>query len=695
MSLDRQGQAISNEPSSTTVIHQKLSEVEASKLVSSFINSLPVMLPEARPLSDLIFLNKAKEDAQERTSAHQMNEVKLKNSTDPDAIHMYKNVIADHELDNPIVELEDLNEAIGQYLCPYVPDTCAYYDTTNYKYVGITSKKIFNFKSNKEDPLTEKDFIIEVNDLIIDNDKIQKNQKELTESLQTLSEALDRNNDKGIVEKCWTIAANLYNYYVSQSPTAIKHKSEVDQYLAATQNLESSKKLLTSLVVRLKYVEYRSVTLDPEKTLDAELITQYSNEQSALKKVINCLNLLISNPPKTIINNAVLDIFDELDKIMCAKGVVDITEADEHLTMTEKVFGNDYEFSLRALKNYRIIKAMAYIRMLKKEEHEGDDHNRNFGKKGTFDGDHQQEDVTYNFTKHSQFERLWQIRKPNDKTFQFTARDYLILPDSIDSTEFYNPAKQVNIAPSIVTLVSRLYDITKNFFTPEDNVVFKKLAFSPLFIYFKNQNALKFILTDIGIYENIHELHLRKEWKYVEENGEIRAFLNHTNCKEHKSLLSKMNEKKAAKIKEMTDVLITIQQFRDFLSYHGERALKKIIEEVQSYKDKLIKQLPSKPHYQKLIDAIDIEKFKIKYQEICDKALTAAENQKLSTSQQMSNSQKMSTSQMTNSQKLSTSQKMNNSQKMSTSQQMTDSQKINNSKVENEQVENRVILGMG
>ena len=310
--------------------------------------------------------------------------------------------------------------------------------------------------------------------------------KELTESLQTLSQILDRNTDenKSIVEKCRTIVTNLYNYYVSQSPCAIKYKYEVDQYLAA-QNLESSKKLLTSLIVRLKYVEYRRVTLDPDKPLDAELITQYNNELIALKKVINCLSLLISNPPKTIINNTVLDILDELDKIMCKKGIIDITEENENLTMMENVFGSEYEFSLRALKNYRIIKAMGYIRMLKKEENEGDDHNRNFGKKGTFDGDHQQEDVTYNFTKHSQFERLWQIRKPNDKTFQFTAKDYLILPDSIDSAEFYNPAKQVNISDSIVTVVSLVYyDITKNFFTPADNDVFKKISIQPTFYIF-------------------------------------------------------------------------------------------------------------------------------------------------------------------------------------------------------------------
>ena len=135
------------------------------------------MPPEARPISDLIFLNRDKEDGQEKPSAHKMNEVKIKNSDDPDAIHMCKNVIDDLEPDNPIVEgLKNLNESIGQYLCEFVPDTCAYYDT-NYKFVGITSKKIINFKSNKEDPLTEKDFIIEVNDLIIDNDKIQNNQK--------------------------------------------------------------------------------------------------------------------------------------------------------------------------------------------------------------------------------------------------------------------------------------------------------------------------------------------------------------------------------------------------------------------------------------------------------------------------------------------------------------------------------------
>ena len=41
-------------------------------------------------------------------------------------------------------------------------------------------------------------------------------------------------------------------------------------------------------------------------------------------------------------------------------------------------------------------------------------------------------------------------------------------------------------------------------------------------------------------------LHLRKEWKYVEENGGIKAFLDYGHCNESKTLLSKMNEKKAA-----------------------------------------------------------------------------------------------------------------------------------------------------
>ncbi len=67
-----------------------------------------------------------------------------------------KSVIADNEIDNPIVELEALNAAVAKYLCfDYTPgETYAYYK--NYKFVKITSKDIFNFKSNQEDPLTEK-----------------------------------------------------------------------------------------------------------------------------------------------------------------------------------------------------------------------------------------------------------------------------------------------------------------------------------------------------------------------------------------------------------------------------------------------------------------------------------------------------------------------------------------------------------
>ncbi len=295
---------------------------------------------------------------------------------------------------------------------------------------------------------------------------------------------------------------------------------------------------------------------------------------------------------------------------------------------------------------------MGYIRVLKKLENEGDDHNRNFGKKGAFDNDRTQEDVTYFFTKHSPVETWLDKRRPKESTFKFTARDFVILPHAKDAKPFYMPTEQIDVNESIVTTVALFYrDLRKNFFTTKDNEVFKKLATIPLFEYFKHQNTLKFILTDISIYDNIHDLHLRKAWKYIQLGGEIKAFLDYNNYSNANTLLSKMNKKKSLKIKEVTDVLITVPHFRYFLIYNGERALKKIKQEVQAYKEYFIKKLPNKPYFQKLIDALDIDKFESAYQKIYAKVLesTPQENyvdlHKLNATLQMIDSQKMNMSQ--------------------------------------------------
>ncbi len=72
--------------------------------------------------------------------------------------------------------------------------------------------------------------------------------KEVIESLQTLSQLLERNitdEHTSYLERCKNGAVTLYNYYWNRAPTAVKCKPIVDQFLISKNTeIESLESLL-------------------------------------------------------------------------------------------------------------------------------------------------------------------------------------------------------------------------------------------------------------------------------------------------------------------------------------------------------------------------------------------------------------------------------------------------------------------
>lgn len=147
----------------------------------------------------------------------------------------------------------------------------------------------------------------------------------------------------------------------------------------------------------------------------------------------------------------------------------------------------------------------------------------------------------------------------------------------------------------------------KNTFTHEDNKVFKSLATHPVVVFHKYKTLLKYILVDEYLYKALAKLH-------VEENIRVTS-PKRTNDFMHKLL----PQDESVRIKEITEKLLSMEDFKDFMTKHGEFAYQLIKDEVASYREKYVKKLTKKPHYKPLVQALDEETLEMNFQLLCNR----------------------------------------------------------------------------
>ncbi|OGT35736.1 MAG: hypothetical protein A3F11_05150 [Gammaproteobacteria bacterium RIFCSPHIGHO2_12_FULL_37_14] len=566
---------------------------------------LPSYLPpKAKPLSELNFFNKANEDPKKRKSFHAINKTIKKKIYEIQKAHLYyfKNNIPN----SPVSELEAFCCDCYRLLVPdKIPSAHAYYDDKeDYSFVGLNSKGK-PFKSNRSDPLLEKDTHIE----FIENNSHYQHHL-LIENIKLLTKCLDRTatDPQGSYLNSWTqFAKNQINFYKNQlnfysdiTPTAVWLASYLETFLKL--DIDSS----STLTPLIKLLEDRKKFL-PEKNHDeAHLLDMTLKSAQTLSTLIQQGN--IQEFPIEQIKQ-----LEEMDKIAKQKNL-GLDNMDRNDVLQEKIFGKDFKISVTDLINYRIVKGLGMGLSARYVFEEGDNHNRNMAKDGTMiDFDMSLWPILSKFKDIYFIDRWLRGRLPNETSFIVTANDIRNFPNIQDALNgfYYWPTKITYLTKSMVDTMSAIYDAAENLFTRHDNEIFIKLAVHPVFIFHKFKTFLKFVLTTDQMYRSLAELNIRKNLAVKDEKtGNM------------KNLIDDIANHEASRIQQIRKVLISMPEFQDFIIQNGDYVFQAIQDEFIEYQEKYAEKSTRRPFYRDFVDAININEIKNEYEQIYKDVLT-------------------------------------------------------------------------
>lgn len=219
----------------------------------------------------------------------------------------------------------------------------------------------------------------------------------------------------------------------------------------------------------------------------------------------------------------------------------------------------EIKLSVKDLINYRIVKGLGIGLTASRANNEDDCHTGNISKFGVrIDFDMSWWNIVYRFKPSGIGD--WIFRYPNDNNFIVTEYDIRHFPNLRDARPFYWPTNPAPYIPeAVLNTFVRIFPISQNAFTAQENLLYQKLETHPVFVYHKFKTLLKYILTDAEMYRNIFKLHAPEDARF-----------------EGKYIIDMLSEAQAKQIKAFRDILTNMPEFHEFLEKHGETALKSI-----------------------------------------------------------------------------------------------------------------------
>lgn len=625
-------------------------EPTSSELLSSQLNDFhlidpacPTFLPpKSRPLSELNFFNKAQEDQKRRKSFHVINEVvKQKFFYQPQnaILYYFKNNIRN----SPLSELEAFCCDCYRLLIPEkVPSAHAYFDDTrDYKFVGLTSKNILDFESNRSDPLLEKDTIIE---FIENNGSYQRHL--LIENIKLLVKCLNRNTvdpQSGYLSRLAQYTKNQVNFYKNRfdfyfdiSPTAIWLGSLLENFLKPNADYSASalENLVKFLEDRKKFLDKQTASLvsnkkenpiaHPEQKDASSKIEKiqpsiaeqkddarkYEYELHLVNSIIHSARTLLTLTQQGDIQELPIEAIKQLEEVdkLAKKNGYDLDKMDRCHILNERMANKNFQISVADLINYRIVKGLAMGLPARYVFEEGDNHNRNIAKDGTLiDFDMSLWPILSKFKDIYFIDRWLRGRLPDENSFVITANDIRRFPDIQDSLRgfYYWPTKITYLTKSMIDTMSAIYDAAENLFTRHDNEIFQKLAIHPVFIFHKFKTLLKYLLTTDQMYRALAELNIRKDLAVKDEK-----------TGSTKNLIDEVANHEASRVQQLRKILITMPEFQEFLFQNGEYVFASIQEEFIEYKTLYSEKSIKRSYYRDLVNSINISAIKKEYEQI-------------------------------------------------------------------------------
>lgn len=237
-----------------------------------------------------------------------------------------------------------------------------------------------------------------------------------------------------------------------------------------------------------------------------------------------------------------------------------IKKNEQALQNYYKEIEEKYKITNKEIQNFRIIRGLAttltasYIMM------EDDLHQNNISKDGRrIDFDMALWPLLYTFSEKGLIDSA--LRRPWDKRFIITANDITHFPNLTDAKPFYWPTHSATaFSETTVNLLKKVIPLSANAYPQKANLTFQKLEKNPVFIHYKYETLLKYLLTNEDIYKKIAALHLRREATH-----------------ESTLIIDKIASLQEERIKELEKALVTLPEFHAFFYQHGKKTLEDTI----------------------------------------------------------------------------------------------------------------------
>lgn len=558
----------------TNSLVQKKLRDETSDTFQGFVK-IPVdeLPPLAKLFNQLSFPFKKEEDEKEPSSTHKINKTLIGPLEGNKWTHFFKNY-AHSPLSDTSATIAEAEAAIGalyKFLAPgNVPTTRLYYDLDpqgKYKFVGITSKAIPNFKSNLEDPLQEQDTVVE---FLLDENKekeIINKKRILIQSLLNIIEEIDHKARIGFpmvstVKKLCNAWLNSANVSVNFRQTLVDFIFKKNEEIQFTNN--SLAQLINDLEGRRNHI------------IERKHHTEYKRELDLLKRAIDTANLLhnlIDRKKVTLQKVRYLELLDQ----KATEKKINLDAQPFQIIFIDTEDNKKISIFAKHLRNYRRIRRLTESLVARYLMQDTDGHINNMNKEGDiYDFDMAKLRFLFNIRENRLFDA--QLRQPDDLTFVITERDIANFFDIVDANYYYWVTKPTSrMGSTFKEGFSKLIcNIAANYFLPEHTEVFINLAKTDIVRYHSLKCFLKYALMDGSICKNYLKLHLRPHATFLDKKD------NQTKC-----LLDEMIKDEEERISEVRRILINLPQFKSLMDLDKEFIINSLKKEFLERKTKV------------------------------------------------------------------------------------------------------------
>lgn len=568
----------------------------------------PELPPLAKPFGQLSFPFKDEEDKKDPTSAHRTNRALIGPPNGKNWTHFFKHYDRSYFYE-PAATIAEAEAAIGalyKFLAPdNVPTTRLYFDENTLEFVGVTSKAIPNFKSNFEDPLQEKDTIVQFNADNIIETEIAKKSDYLSQAIQSLITVIgDRNKGQASYIPGLSYIKGVCNYRLNTGKTSIKFKEILVNFQKTNHDVQFTEEKLKTLI---KDFEERKAYVS--EYLNDEV---HKFELDLIKISIDVAKLLYTLISRKTVPLSAIPYLEMLDK----KAITEKINLDQNPNRIISLIykGKPISIIAKYLKNYRRVKRLTQSLVARYLMQDTDGHINNMDKEGNiYDFDMAKLRFLFNFRKNKPLDN-W-LRQPDDLMFVITSRDIANFFDITDANYYYWVTKPTTNMESYVKKgVSYVYTIAANYFMPEHTEVFLNLSKTPIVSYHSLKGFLKYALWNGEICRNYLKLHMRPYATFIDKKDGL-----------EKSLMEEMVKDEEERISQVRDILINLPQFQDLMEEHDEFIFASIKEELVARKQKVEKKIekiikfeeniPVQP-FKELADSINIEDIELKFRKM-------------------------------------------------------------------------------